>query len=109
MAQLNTKIRLYLKANSKVYDDEFRNYYLKDNDSGVTELISWNVSGLAQPTAEQLDSYNDDATTFENNAVIRSTRRNAYGDIGDQLDEIFKNIDTWKARIQSIKDANPKE
>jgi len=24
------------------------------------------------------------------------------------LDEIFKNIDTWKARIQAVKDANPK-
>ena len=39
MAQLNSKIRLYLKANSKVYDDEFRNYYLKDNDSGVTGMF----------------------------------------------------------------------
>ena len=41
--------------------------------------------------------------------VIRETRRRAYGNIGDQLDEIYKDIDTWKARIQSIKDANPKE
>ena len=32
-----------------------------------------------------------------------------YGDIGDQLDEIYSNIETWKARIKSIKDANPKE
>jgi hypothetical protein len=32
----------------------------------------------------------------------------AYGNIGDQLDEIFKDIDAWKARIQGIKDANPK-
>ena len=32
----------------------------------------------------------------------------AYGDIGDQLDEIFKDIDAWKVRIQGIKDANPK-
>jgi hypothetical protein len=39
---------------------------------------------------------------------VQSTRRNAYGDIGEQLDEIYKNIDTWKARIKSIKDANPK-
>ena len=68
----------------------------------------WNVSGLAEPTAEQLNSYESSATTEENNNAIRETRKNAYGDIGDQLDEIFKNIDAWKARIQSIKDANPK-
>ena len=40
--------------------------------------------------------------------VVRSTRRIAYGDIGEQLDEIYKDIDGWKARIKSIKDANPK-
>tara|TARA_Y100000114_G_scaffold43134_1_gene38552 strand:- start:402 stop:563 length:162 start_codon:yes stop_codon:yes gene_type:complete len=32
----------------------------------------------------------------------------AYGDIGDQLDEIYKSFDAWKARIKSVKDANPK-
>ena len=48
------------------------------------------------------------ATTEENNNVIKRTRKAAYGNIGEQLDEIFKNIDDWKTRIQSIKDANPK-
>ena len=47
--------------------------------------------------------------TEENNVVIKRTRKTAYGDIGDQLDEIYKDIDAWKARIKSIKDANPKE
>ena len=105
--QLNTKIRLYLKENGKVYEDEFRNYTLEDNGSGV-QLISWNVSGLAQPTDEQLNSYNDAAIIFENNAVIKATRKKSYGDIGDQLDEIYKDIDAWKARIKKIKDDNPK-
>ena len=108
MAQLNTKIRLFLKENGKVYEDEFRNYTLEDNGSGV-QLISWNVSGLAQPTDEQLNSYNDAATIKENNNVIKATRRSAYGDIGEQLDEIYKDIDAWKARIKSIKDSNPKQ
>jgi hypothetical protein len=39
---------------------------------------------------------------------VRATRKAAYGDIGEQLDEIYKDIDAWKARIKSIKDANPK-
>ena len=30
-------------------------------------------------------------------------------DIGEQLDEIYKDIDAWKARIKKIKDDNPKE
>ena len=46
--------------------------------------------------------------TEEANAQVRSTRKAAYGDVGEQLDEIYKNINSWKARIKSIKDNNPK-
>ena len=45
----------------------------------------------------------------EANVQVRSTRKAAYGDIGDQLDEIYKDIDAWKARIKSVKDNNPKQ
>ena len=108
MATLNTKIKKYLEANSKVYEDELNNFILQ-NDIGTDYIKSWNVSGVAKPTDEQLASYNSSATTEENNNVIRGTRKSAYGDIGDQLDEIYKDIDAWKASIKSIKDANPKE
>ena len=108
MATLNTKIKKYLEANSKVYEDELNNFILQ-NDIGTDYIKSWNVSGVAKPTDEQLASYNSSATTEENNGVIKRTRKVAYGDIGDQLDEIYKDIDAWKARIKSIKDANPKE
>jgi len=108
MTQLYTKVKKYLEANSKTWSDEEDNIILQNDGSG-DYIKSWNVSGLAEPTDDQLNSYNSSATTEENNNVIRSTRRSAYGDIGDQLDEIYKDIDAWKARIKSIKDANPKE
>ena len=101
------KIKKYLEANSKTVS-EFNNILIQNDGSG-DYIKSWNVSGLAKPTDEQLASYNSAATTEENNVVIKRTRKTAYGDIGDQLDEIYKDIDAWKARIQSIKDANPKE
>jgi hypothetical protein len=107
MAQLYTKIKKYLEANSKTVS-EFNNILIQNDGSG-DYIKSWNVSGLAQPTDDQLTSYNSAATTEENNSKVRKTRRSAYGDIGDQLDEIYKDIDAWKARIKSIKDANPKE
>ena len=107
MATLSTKVKKYLEANSKSVS-EIENNILLQNDGDGDYIKSWNVSGLAEPTAEQLASYNSSATTEENNNVIRGTRRNAYGNIGDQLDEIYKDIDAWKARIKSIKDANPK-
>ena len=105
MTQLSTKIKLYLKANSKTWDDT--KVSLQDDGSGAYIKV-WDYD-IAKPTDEQLATYNSAATTEENNNVIRSTRKVAYGDIGDQLDEIYKDIDAWKARIKSIKDANPKE
>jgi hypothetical protein len=106
MAQLKTKIQLYLKANSKIWDGT--KILLQDDGSGAY-IKTWNIDGLAKPSDEQLASYNSAATTEENNNVIRGTRKKSYGDIGNQLDEIYKDIDAWKARIKSIKDANPKE
>ena len=102
---LSTKIKLYLKANSKTWDDT--KVSLQDDGSGAYIKV-WDYD-IAKPTDEQLATYNSAATTEENNVVIKRTRKSAYGDIGDQLDEIYKDIDAWKARIKSIKDANPKE
>ena len=107
MATLNDKIRTYLSDNGKVYKDEYRNYELENNGSG-DRLVSWNVSGLAEPTAEQLDALVSRADTDITNRIVRNTRKKSYGDIGDQLDEIYKDIDAWKTRIQSIKNSNPK-
>ena len=102
---LSTKIKLYLKANSKTWDDT--KVSLQDDGSGAYIKV-WDYD-IAKPTDEQLATYNSAATTEENNNAIRATRKSAYGNIGDQLDEIYKDIDAWKARIKTIKDANPKE
>ena len=108
MASLFSKIKLYLEANSKNIDDEFHNFNLTDEGSGAF-IESWNVKGLTKPTDEQLASYNTEANKDEANMKVKDTRRKAYGDIGEQLDEIYKDIDAWKARIKKIKDDNPKE
>ena len=107
MANLSTKIKLYAKANG-VNSIDFLSDVRLQNDTGTDYIKEWNLD-IAKPTDEQLATYNSAATTEENNNVIRSTRKRAYGNIGDQLDEIYKDIDAWKARIKSIKDANPKE
>jgi len=110
MASLSTKVKLYCEANSKTADfGPEGNVSLQDDSDGKGPYIkSWNVSGLAQPSDSDLVGYDTAGDTEESNNTVRSTRKAAYGDIGDQLDEIFKDIDAWKARIQGIKDANPK-
>ena len=108
MAQLSTKIKLYCEANSKVADFS-NNVILQDDSDGKGPYIkSWSVDGLDKPTDDQLAAYETAGNTEETNNTVRATRKAAYGDIGDQLDEIFKDIDAWRTRIQGIKDANPK-
>ena len=108
MAQLSTKIKEYCKANS-VSDVDFTNdVKLQDDSNGQGAYIAeWNLD-IAQPTDAQLASYETVANTAENNATVDATRRNEYGDIGEQLDEIYHDIDAWKLRIQTIKTNNPK-
>ena len=95
MAQLNTKVKLYLEANSKVYSSELNNFLLQ-NDGNGDYIKSWNVSGLTEPTAEQLATYEDAANAEESNQAVKSyitKRKTAYPPIGDQLDMLWHSID----------------
>ena len=109
MASLHTKIKLYLEANSKTEEELYSDNIELQNDGSVDYIKVWNVSGVAKPTDSQLNSYETTGNTDEKNQGVRATRKNLYGNIGDQLDEIFKDIDAWKTRIQKIKTDNPKE
>ena len=108
MANLSTKIKMYCDANGVSEVDFMKDVMLQDDSDGKGAYIKeWNLD-IAQPTDAQLSAQESAADTEEANNVVRSTRRTAYGDIGEQLDEIYKDINSWKARIKSIKDANPK-
>jgi exosome complex RNA-binding protein Rrp4 len=110
MAQLSTKIKLYCEANGVSNVDFMKDVMLQDDmvDNISNPYIKeWNLD-IAQPTDAQLSAQESAADTEEANNIVRATRKAAYGDIGEQLDEIYKDIDAWKARIKSIKDANPK-
>ena len=108
MANLSTKIKMYAAANSVANVDFSKDVILQDDSDGKGPYIKeWNLD-IAQPTDSQLASYETAGNTEESNNAVRATRKAAYGDIGDQLDEIYKDIDAWKARIKKIKDDNPK-
>ena len=108
MANLSTKIKMYCDANGVSEVDFMKDVMLQDDSDGNGAYIKeWNLD-IAQPTDAQLSAQETAANKEEANNEVRNTRRIAYGDIGEQLDEIYKDIDTWKARIKSIKDNNPK-
>ena len=106
MANLSTKIKLYCEANGVSNVDFMNDVMLQDDGSGAY-IKEWNLD-IAQPTDAQLAEQETAANTEEANNEVKATRKTLYGDIGEQLDEIYKDIDGWKARIKSIKDANPK-
>jgi hypothetical protein len=108
MANLSNKIRMYAASNGVSEVDFMKDVMLQDDSDGKGAYIKeWNLS-ISQPTDAQLSAQESAANKEEANNVVRSTRRTAYGDIGEQLDEIYKDINSWKARIKSIKDNNPK-
>ena len=104
MANLSTKIKLY--SNQEV--DFTKDVLLQDDGNGAY-IKEWNLS-IAKPTLEQLNAYEAQATTYENNEKIKATRKALYGAWDKQLEEIYDNgIDSWKNRIAQIKTDNPKE
>ena len=107
MASLYTKVKLYIEANSKTWDNT--KVSLQDNlDGNGAFIASWSYD-ISEPTAEQLATYETAANTEEALEVVLDNRRNDYPSIADQLDDIYHNgIDGWKATIKTTKDKYPK-
>jgi hypothetical protein len=105
MANLSTKIKLY--ANQEV--DFTTDVILQDDSNGKGPYIKeWNLA-TPKPTLEQLNAFEAQATTYDNNQKIIATRKSLYGSWESQLEEIYDNgIDSWKNRIAQIKIDNPK-
>ena len=101
---LSTKIKLY--ANKEV---DFRTEVRLQDDGNGAYIKEWNLN-IPKPTMAQLDAFEAQATTYENNQKIIATRKALYGPWDKQLEEIYDTgIDSWKARIAQIKTDNPKE
>ena len=118
MAMFHTKVKLYLEANSKTWEDEFKKgdtYHIIFNDD-ETGFTKWDVDGLAQPTADQIASYETAGNAAEKLPVVLSARQLGYSKIADQLDKLWHDIDdgkldkngSWYKAIKAVKDDNPK-
>jgi hypothetical protein len=103
MTNLTTKIKLY--ANREI--NFLKEVKLQDDGNGAY-IKEWNLD-IPKPTMAQLDAFEAQATTYENNQRIIQTRKSLYGSWESQLEEIYDNgIDSWKNRIAQIKIDNPK-
>ena len=103
MAQLYTKIKLYLNRDFEIDTD-----VMLQNDGQGAYIKEWNVAE-AQPTDEQLNALEAEANTLESNEDVIQTRINLYGSTAEQLEYIVENgVDAFIAKQQQIKSDNPK-
>ena len=115
MASLFHKVKLYLEANGKT-ESEFNinsgTIELQDDMIGGVSnpyIHTWGVSGLAQPTEEQLDALDSQADIEKANIGVVNTRKGLYGTTAEQLEYIVENgVDAFIAKQLQIKSDNPK-
>lgn len=69
--------------------------------------LEWNLS-VDKPTQQELAEKS--VEIYYNKEVFAYKETRQYPPVTDQLDQIYhEGIDAWKASIQAIKDANPKQ
>tara|TARA_R110000772_G_scaffold9250_1_gene30439 strand:- start:16988 stop:17332 length:345 start_codon:yes stop_codon:yes gene_type:complete len=112
MAQLSTKIELYAAANGVASVDFTTDVMLQDDSDGKGAYIKeWNLD-IAQPTADQLASYETAGNAAETNAGINATRQKQYLEFQHQLEMIYKDqkngTTTFKDHCDKVRSDNPK-
>jgi len=104
MSNLPNKIRLYLDR-----EVDFRKDVIVQDDGQGQYIKEWNVAE-AQPTDEQLNAFESEATTLESNVQVIQTRKRLYGTTAEQLEYIVENgVEAFIEKQQQIKISNPKE
>ena len=112
MASLSSKVKKYLANNGVNSVDFTSDVLLQDDSNGQGPYIKeWNVSGVTKPTDSQLDAVDSAADLSERQDAARAARRNAYGDLGSQLDmqyhDAVDSTTTWKDHVAKVKSDNP--
>jgi len=109
MSNLSTKIKLYAKANGVNSIDFLSDVKLQDDGSGAY-IKEWNLD-IAEPTAEQLATYEDEANAEEALNTVYSDRRSEYPNENDCIHALLDGGDTLtdlQAKRQATKLKFPK-
>ena len=108
MASLYTKIKLYLEANSKTWDDTKVSL---QNDGSGDYIKIWTYD-IAKPDDSKIAEYETAGNTAETNAGIDATRRSQYGTWESQMEMIYKDqkngTSTFKDHCDKVRSDNPK-
>ena len=111
MANLNTKIKLYAKANGVDSINFLTDVIVEQLGGEQPKIKTWNLD-IAQPTQAQLDVLETEAQAQENLQTILNARANAYPSIQEQLDMQYwdkvNGTTNWQDAIAKVKSDNPK-
>lgn len=66
------------------------------------------ADGVAPPTEEQIQAKLSELQADYDSKQYQRDRANSYDPIPEQLDQIYHDIDGWKAKIKAVKDKYPK-
>ena len=109
MSILYTKVKLYLEANSKTWDDTKVSL---QNDGSGDYIKTWTYDGLDKPSDSQIASYETAGNAAEANAAIDATRRTEYLSWEQQMEMIYKDqkngTTTFKDHCDKVRSDNPK-
>ena len=115
MAQLSTKIKLYAEANGVANINFTSDVRLQDDGDGVVYIKEWNLD-IAEPTAEQIASYETAGNAAETLQGVLGKRASEYPELKEQLDLLYKDMAAdkgdktgeWFKAVKKVKDDNPK-
>ena len=113
MANLYTKTKLYIEANSETWDDTKVSL---QNDGSGDYIKAWTYS-FTKPTDSQIASYETAGNTAETLSGVLNKRKTEYLTWQEQLDMLWHDINdgkldktgSWYTHIKAVKDANSKE
>ena len=105
------KSKLYLEANGKTVSEFDNNILLQNDSDGNGDYIkTWNVSGLAQPTDEQLNALESQANDMETANQVISNRKSEYPSIEECVHAILDDdLENLQILRQAVKNKFPKE
>ena len=104
------KSKLYLEANGKTVSEFDNNILLQNDSDGNGDYIkTWNVSGLAQPTDEQLNALESQANDMETANQVISNRKSEYPSIEECVHAILDDdLENLQILRQAVKEKYPK-
>jgi len=111
MARLDTKIRLYAKANGVNSVDFLTDVIVEQPAGEVAAIKTWNLS-IDEPTADQLNSFESAGNTYETLQAVLNKRASEYLSWQQQMEMIYKDqkngTTTFKDHCDKVRSDNPK-